>query len=227
MSESKKEFFKPSVTADIVAVDIHQAKFRSDGAFVNIVLVKRDDKSDAFPGEWALPGGFLESGESIPSCAVREFKEETGIFSKMLAPIGVFSNPARDPRGQVVSNAFLTVLMSSDEQPLPLKAGDDAKEVRLFRIKGSFSQEDGSLSVTLRCAESKDEISFTAAFSRDEFGLVSTKIEYKGDKRLAFDHAEIIARAILKTPDIVLPTRDKTVEEEKEAKKQLSDHLAK
>ena len=137
MSEApQKEYWKPSVTADIVAVNSHLAKFRDDGTFMNLVLIKRSEKSEAFPDTWALPGGFLDKGETVEQCAVRELREETGLEARMLAPIEVFSRPDRDPRGQVISHAFFTMLISSDNQPLYIKEGDDAKEIALFNLKG-------------------------------------------------------------------------------------------
>lgn len=226
MERVSEEYWKPSVTADIVAVDIHYAKYRSDGAFVNLVLIKRNEGSEAYPGQWALPGGFLEKGESLPECCIREFKEETGLDAGMLAPIGVFSRPERDPRGQVISNAYLTVLMSTDEQPLQIHAGDDAKEIGIFKVKGAFSQKDGTLSVRLHCAKNKTTIEFTASFSRDRLGLVSTKIAYKSLEKLAFDHAEILARAILKNPDLVIQSRQHTIEQAEETETKGKDKVS-
>lgn len=214
------EYWKPSVATDIVVVNSHLAKYREDGTFINIVLIKRSDKSEAFPNYWALPGGFLDKGESLEQCAVRELKEETGLEAKMLAPIGVFSKPDRDPRGQVISNAFMTMMMSTDEQPLPIKAGDDAKEIGLFRLKGNFSEADGTLSVSLYCHQKEKTIEFNARFSRDNLGMVSTKIETTSKEKLAFDNAEVIARTILRVPDLVIPTRNKDMKEE------LKKHLA-
>lgn len=214
MNEKKQEYWKPSVTADIVVVDIHQAKYRADGAFVNLLLIKRSDKSEAFPNCWALPGGFLDKGESIDQCAARELKEETGLEAENLMPVGVYSNPLRDPRGQVISHAFMSVFPSTDENPLPVKAGDDAKDFGLFHLKGKFSREDGTLDVRLRCPENDKVIEFKATFSQGALGLLQTKIEYKSDDKLAFDHAEIIARAILRTPDLVMPTSTKPMQSE-------------
>ena len=221
MAEQEKEYWKPSVTADIVVVDSHLAKYREDGTFINILLIRRSETTDAYPNCWALPGGFLDKGESIEDCAVRELMEETGIDAKMLASVGVFSKPDRDPRSQVISHAFLTMVMSTDEQPLVYKAGDDAREAGLFRLKGKFSEVDGALSVSLYCPKYEKSIEFKAVFSRDKYGLVDTAITYSSKERLAFDHAEIIARTILRVPDLVIPTRTK------EAKEELINHLAK
>ena len=209
--EQKKEYWKPSVTADVVVVDSRLAKHRDDGTFMNLLLLKRSENSDAFPNCWALPGGFLEENESLEECAVRELEEETGLVAKMLAPVGTFSRVGRDPRGRVISNAYLTVMMSREEDPLPIKAGDDANDIGLFRLKGSFSEVDGSLSVRLWCAAKKIGIEFKARFSRDKLGLVSTEIKFDTATKLAFDHAEIIARTILRVPDLVLPTKTKPI----------------
>lgn len=217
----KKEYWKPSVTADVVVVDSHLAPYRDDGTYINILLIKRASSSEAYPDCWALPGGFLDKGESIEECAVRELKEETGIEAKMLAPIGVFSKPNRDPRSQVISHAFMTMVMSTNEQPLNIKAGDDAKDFGLFRLKGDFRETDGVLAVSLWCASKKIGIEFKATFSRDKYGLVATEIKYDTATKLAFDHAEIIARMILRVPDLVIPTRSK------DGKEDLKEHLAK
>lgn len=212
MSEApQKEYWKPSVTADIVAVNSHLAKFRDDGTFMNLVLIKRSEKSEAFPDTWALPGGFLDKGETVEQCAVRELREETGLEARMLAPIEVFSRPDRDPRGQVISHAFFTMLISSDNQPLYIKEGDDAKEIALFNLKGHCDVEKGELEVSLRCVENGARIAFKATFTRGWMGLIQTHIEYderKSNTTLAFDHAEIVARAILRMPGLVNPTPD-------------------
>ena len=229
MAEAKKEYWKPSVTADIVPVNISAAQYRDDGAIVNVILIKRSDKSEAYPNCWAFPGGFLDKGESIEQCAERELKEETGLVATTLLPIGVFSNPDRDPRGQVISNAFLSVFASTPDQPLQMKASDDAKEIGLFKIKGQFNEDKGTLDINMKCVATGDEIAFATKFSRGKFGAIETAIEYvKGQNytELAFDHAEILARTILKAPDLILPTKTKPVDEEV-SKKELAEHMAK
>lgn len=201
-------YFKPSVSSDVVVFNIHAAKFRDDGAFVNIVLIKRSPNSKAFPGSWALPGGFLSDGETVEACAARELKEETGINAKMLIPIGVYSEPHRDPRGPVISNAFSAVIPTCDPNHLEIKAGDDASDCCLFNLKGHISEKDNSVDVSLRCIENGVRIAYKAIFKHGPFGILHAEIveDKSSNATLAFDHAEIIARAITKMPAVVIPT---------------------
>lgn len=202
------DYYKPSVTGDVVVFNIHAAKFRDDGAFVNVVLVKRSPKAKAFPNAWSLPGGFISEGETVQECAARELKEETGIDAKMLIPIGVYSNPKRDPRGPVISNAFSAVIPTCDPNPLKFKAGDDAAECGLFNLKGHIDADANSVDVVLRCVDNGVRIAYKATFTHGPYGIL--KAEIKEDPTstasLAFDHAEIIARAITKMPAVVVPT---------------------
>jgi ADP-ribose pyrophosphatase YjhB (NUDIX family) len=85
-----------------------------------IVLIKRNH--DPWKGSWALPGGFVDEGETIEEAAVREGKEETNLEAKPKEILGVYSDPSRDPRGHVVSTTFIMEVVSGD-----LKGRDDAK----------------------------------------------------------------------------------------------------
>ncbi len=90
-----------------------------------IVLIERKNP----PVGLALPGGFVEVGESVESAAVKEMREETGLEVKLSRLLGVYSDPKRDPRFHVVSVVFV-----GDAEGEP-KAGSDAKEVRVFRLE--------------------------------------------------------------------------------------------
>jgi 8-oxo-dGTP diphosphatase len=87
-----------------------------------IVLVRRG--SEPYEGQWALPGGFVEVGETVRQAAVREAKEETGLTVGVSRLVGVYSEPDRDPRGHNVSVAFLASVLSGRMQ-----AASDAAEV--------------------------------------------------------------------------------------------------
>ncbi len=90
-----------------------------------IVLIERRNP----PAGLAIPGGFVEVGESVEEAAVREVEEETGLRVKLRRLLGVYSDPDRDPRFHVVSVVFV-----GDAEGTP-KAGSDAKEVRVFRLE--------------------------------------------------------------------------------------------
>ncbi|HIH78261.1 MAG TPA: NUDIX hydrolase [Halobacteria archaeon] len=92
----------------------------------NIVLIQR--KNPPFKGRYALPGGFVEYGETTESALKREVKEETGLNAEIIGLVGVYSDPNRDPRGHVISICYLA-LGDGD-----LKADTDAELVSLFSI---------------------------------------------------------------------------------------------
>jgi ADP-ribose pyrophosphatase YjhB (NUDIX family) len=88
-----------------------------------IVLIKRKNP----PYGWALPGGFVNYGESLETSAVREAKEETSLDVRLIAQLGAYSDPNRDPRMHTI-----TVVFTAKAQGEP-KAADDASEVGVFQ----------------------------------------------------------------------------------------------
>lgn len=106
----------PLPTVDIIIS--HSAPGRERG----VVLIRRNRA----PFGWALPGGFIEYGESAEDAARREAWEETGLEVGGLVQFGVYSDPDRDPRHHT-----LTVVFSARAEG-PLRAGDDAGQARVF-----------------------------------------------------------------------------------------------
>ena len=90
-----------------------------------VVLIRRG--SEPYQGEWALPGGFVEVGETVEEAAVREAAEETGLAVEVARLVGVYSDPERDPRGHNVSVAFVVRVLSGE-----LAAATDASEAALL-----------------------------------------------------------------------------------------------
>ncbi|TCP56984.1 8-oxo-dGTP diphosphatase [Tamaricihabitans halophyticus] len=112
-----------AVTADVVVFAV-----RPQDQTTHVLLVQRD--GDPFAGCWALPGGFKENGESPATAAARELAEETGLTDVDLMQVGAYGDPGRDPRGDVVTIAYTTVL---DGMPAPT-AGDDAQAAQWVAI---------------------------------------------------------------------------------------------
>lgn len=106
----------PSPTVD--AVIYHPGR--------GLVLVRRRNE----PVGWALPGGFVEYGETVEHAAAREAKEETGLDVVLTGLLGVYSDPARDARKHTIS----TVFTAKVDNPEPLCGGDDAAEARFFPL---------------------------------------------------------------------------------------------
>ncbi len=92
-----------------------------------ILLVKR--RNPPFKGSYALPGGFVEAGETVEEAVVREVWEETGLRTRVTGVLGVYSDPRRDPRGHTVSIVLRLRVVGGR-----LKGGDDAAEAAFFRV---------------------------------------------------------------------------------------------
>jgi 8-oxo-dGTP diphosphatase len=89
-----------------------------------IVLIERLNP----PYGWAIPGGFVDYGESVESAALREAEEETGLVVRLIEQFQVYSAPDRDPRQHTVSVVFLA---TAEGEPV---AQDDAKTLQLFDL---------------------------------------------------------------------------------------------
>jgi len=163
----KKNYPRPYLTADIIVVARHSEEMK-------LLLIQRG--GHPYINMWALPGGFSRQTETMEETAHRELLEETGVNSDCISPVGLFSKPNRDPRGWVVTQAYLAKVNFSECKPL---AGDDAKNAQWFDLKVENE------TVTLK--NGKNVFSF-----KENNGSV----EYLTREKLAFDHAEIIAKAV-------------------------------
>ncbi|MDQ5868749.1 MAG: NUDIX hydrolase [Thermoproteota archaeon] len=86
-----------------------------------LLLIKR--RNDPFKGLLAIPGGFVNEGERVEDTAVREMLEETNLNIEPINILGAYSDPKRDPRGHVITIAFIGKIIGGE-----VKAGDDADD---------------------------------------------------------------------------------------------------
>ncbi|UCD71887.1 MAG: NUDIX hydrolase [Syntrophobacterales bacterium] len=111
-----KHYKNASPTVDIII------EVEARGVETGIVLIKRKNE----PHGWALPGGFVDYGESLEEAAVREAKEETGLNVHLIRQFHTYSDPKRDPRFHTISTVYIARAHGVPE------AKDDAQEVGIF-----------------------------------------------------------------------------------------------
>lgn len=169
---------KPSLTADMCLYD-------REGEELYVLLIRRG--RPPYQGWWALPGGFVELGETVENAAARELTEETGVANSDFELVGVFSEAGRDPRGWTVTAAFRARV---DRFQTNARGMDDAAEARWFRL---FFQKDGGL---LHLSLTSDTEHIHAALS--EPFPSANRIRYASceSEGIAFDHAKILAAAL-------------------------------
>lgn len=184
------KYERPSLTADIAAFMIRSEDSgnykRNSEQRLTILLIRRGKYP--FKDCWALPGGFLQPNETVEECALREITEETNVKPVSLMPVGVFSEPGRDPRGWIISHAFASII---SEEAVREAGGDDAADAQWFDIRFDRGA-DGDCRLELR----RDGIMLTAVLAEEETRFGRTSFTIRDSGSLAFDHARIIATAL-------------------------------
>lgn len=107
----------PLLTVDII--------IELNGDQHQVLLIERANP----PYGWALPGGFVDIGETVEQAACREAKEETGLNVHLNQLLGVYSDPKRDTRHHTVSIVYIAQAQGQAQ------AGDDARHVQLFSLQ--------------------------------------------------------------------------------------------
>lgn len=114
---------RPSVTVDCIIFGLdasHKLK---------VLLIQRN--REPFKGSWALPGGFVDLGETLEAAALRELEEETGVRDLFIEQLYTFGNPDRDPRGRVISVAYYALVNLEEHE---VKASSDAGRAEWYKV---------------------------------------------------------------------------------------------
>lgn len=153
------KFERPSVTADILVFTVVPKSKE-----LKLLLIQRGNHP--YMDKWALPGGFADPMESLLDTARRELMEETGVEGVYLEQLYTFSDKGRDPRGWVITTAYIAMVPF---EKLNIKSGDDAKNAELVDV---IRKNDSWY------------------FQNEDIGLILQESD------IAFDHYRIIDMAI-------------------------------
>ena len=190
-----------AVTVDLVVLTVRQ-----EG--LSVLAVKRG--VPPYKGRWALPGGFVGDGEDLVQAAARELEEETGLRAGRahLEQLATYGTPGRDPRGRVVSTAYLALL----PDPPPATAGSDAADARWLPVAellgGARLAFDHHRILTdgVERARAKLEYSpLAAAFCAEEFTIAELRRVYEAVWGTPLDPRNF-HRKVTSTPGFVAPT---------------------
>lgn len=203
------KFDRPSLTTDIVlfALDKFQQSIKSIGINgLQVLLIKRN--TFPFKDKWALPGGFCKPSETMIETAKRELYEETNVQDTALRLIGTYSSKDRDPRGWIISNAFMGII---DKETCNLRADTDAWEAGWFRIQdyqATTSETRTPTKITQTITHSfylsnkedfefKEWIRCSVIETRNIYDTYCEITFADNNSELAFDHAQIICETYL------------------------------
>lgn len=132
-ADADVEFPRPFTTVDVVIFSV-----RDDA--LHVLLVQRSPGADEpFPGQWALPGGYVDVArdDSLLDCARRKLHEKTGVSSPYLEQLGSWGSATRDPRGWSATHVYFALLPSDD---LTLARGANAADVAWFEVEAALKK---------------------------------------------------------------------------------------
>ncbi len=118
----QNKYKNPVPTVDIIIEIVDKDLYNPSKK--KIVLIRRKNP----PYGWALPGGFVDYGESLENAALREAKEETSLDVEIIRQFHTYSEPARDPRQHTISTVYIAKAYG---KPVGM---DDAEEAKIFDI---------------------------------------------------------------------------------------------
>ena len=191
----------PQLAVDMTIFTINNGKLK-------ILLIQR--KKDPFKDSWAIPGGMVEIDESLEAAARRELQEETGIEQVYLEQFGAFGDPDRDPRGRIVSIAYLALVPFYNSHP---KAASDAKEVGWFEIRKlpelAFDHYEIITKAIKKIEERAQNSTIVASLLPQQFRLSDLHLVYETVLQKKLDKRNLLKK--IKELDLLASTGEREV----------------
>jgi len=199
------KFDRPSVTVDILLLSIIDEETNNYRKLpeknLELLLIKRLDHP--YKNKWALPGGFVKIYESLETTAYRELLEETNVSGIYLEQLYTYGNLKRDPRGRIISTAYMSLV---DSQKLTVKPGTDSVATKWFKVDINLinTEKEVSDSVIIEFKDyelilNNNDIILKAVI-RNVKKITGNKVETSKEillnNDIAFDHADIIQYGI-------------------------------
>ncbi|MFC4145112.1 NUDIX domain-containing protein [Micromonospora mangrovi] len=192
------------LTADLAVLTVREGR-------LEVLVIRRGN--EPFLGCPALPGGFVRADESVDETAVRELAEETGLTGLHLEQLEVFSDPRRDPRGRVVTVAYLAV---APDLPVP-RAGSDAAGASWESVDRMLDGEadlafDHARIMAAAVERARTKLEYTTlatAFCDEEFTIGDLRGVYEALWGTALDQRNF-SRKVLNTDGFIVPTGRRT-----------------
>ena len=178
------DYPRPCLTADVLVLAPGK-----DLSSLKMLLIRRG--GHPYLGGWARPGGFVNPDETTYQAAGRELEEETGLKNVFLDQVYTFSKPGRDPRGWVVSVAYMALTPA----PALVSGLDDASDAAWFDLEFTDS------CIHLSNGNPRDEIRYNLTSETFRNGALCYRNfvpELASSARLAFDHVEVIIESMKK-----------------------------
>jgi len=206
---SRNVRYTAAVTVDLVVLTI-----RSDE--LSALVVKR--ALTPFKGRWALPGGFVRAGEGLAEAASREFGEETGLSGVPvhLEQLASYGEPRRDPRGRVVTVAYLAL---APDLPTPQSGGESAAatwtpvaELLADPKRLAFDHHRVLIDGVERARAKLEYTPLGAAFCHEEFTIADLRRVYEVVWGAQLDPRNF-HRKVTGTPGFVIPTQRRTTQD--------------
>ncbi len=198
-------FEQPSVTVDMLLMTISNTPVDNYRKLaeksLRVLLIRRNEHPAL--GQWALPGGFIRMNEDLETAAYRELKEETQVDNVYLEQLYTYGAVQRDPRGRIISTAYMALVNENEIKP---KAGSDAAEAKWFDLSYALQREEREMTpegfvehkdIAITLTSKDTRLNTVVRHSRTVAGKqVSYTRKIIENEGLSFDHGLIIQQGM-------------------------------